>query len=87
MTQDEDVAVEAQNLVAAQQRTQTEPGLKKENRDVVVMLRASFGGWPVVRRVSEETQASVPQYWTTCPALDHKQVLAPLEWFLVFWCL
>ena len=83
MTQDEDVAVEAQSLVAAQQKTQAEPGLKKENWDVVVMLRASFGGLPVVRRVSEEMQASVPQYWATCPALDHKQVLAPLEWFPV----
>ena len=81
MTQDEDVAAGAQSLVAAQQRTQVEPGLRKENRDVVVMLRASFGWWPVGRGVSEETQASVSQYWATCPGLDHKQVLAPLEWF------
>ena len=84
MTQDEDVSVGAQSLVAAQQRTQAELGLKKENRDVVVMLRASFGWWPVVRRVSEEMQASVPQYWAICPALDHEQVPAPLEWFPVF---
>ena len=84
MTKDEDVAVGAQSLVAAQQRTQAEPGLQRENRDVVVMLRASCGGWPVVRRVSEGMQASVLQYWAPCPAMDQKQVLAPLEWFLVF---
>jgi len=84
VTQDEDVAVGAQSLVAAQQRSQAEPGLKKENKDVEVMLRASFGWWPVVRRVSEGMLASVPQYWATCPVMDQKQVLAPLEWFPVF---
>lgn len=84
MTQGENVAVEAQSLVAGQKRQQAEPGLKRENRDVVVTLRASFGGWLVVRRVSEGMQASVLQYRTTCPALDQKQVLAPLEWSLVF---
>jgi len=78
VTQDEYVAVGAPTLVAAQQRTQAELGRRKENRDVVVMLRVSLGSWLVVRRVSEEMQVSVPQYWTNCLVLDQKQVLAPL---------
>jgi len=84
VTQDVHFAVEAQSLVAVQQRPQAESGLTKENRDVAVTLRAFFGWWPVVTRVSEGMQVPVPQYWATCPAMDQRQVLAPLEWFPVF---
>ena len=83
MTPGENVAAGAQILVAAQQRTQAEPELKRGKWVFVVTLRVSFGGWLVARKVSEVMQVSVLQYWTTCPALDQKQVPVPLEWFLV----